>query len=279
LSNFAAIRYIAWVTPVYIISLERYSFMAFSAAAPMQDQVAIVTGASRGIGRAIALALAEAGAKVVVNYASSSTAADEVVAKIQEMGGEAIALQADVSQADQVDALIKAVTDQWGRIDVLINNAGITRDTLLLRMKPEDWQAVINLNLTGVFLCTKAVSKVMLKQRSGRIVNIASVAGQMGNPGQANYSAAKAGVIGFTKTVAKEFASRGVTVNAVAPGFIATDMTHELPNQEEILKFIPLGRFGNAEDVAGLVRFLASDPAAAYITGQVMNVDGGMVMA
>lgn len=253
--------------------------MAFSAAAPMQDQVAIVTGASRGIGRAIALALAEAGAKVVVNYASSSTAADEVVAKIQEMGGEAIALQADVSQADQVDALIKAVTDQWGRIDVLVNNAGITRDTLLLRMKPEDWQAVINLNLTGVFLCTKAVSKVMLKQRSGRVINIASVAGQMGNPGQANYSAAKAGVIGFTKTVAKEFASRGVTVNAVAPGFIATDMTHELPNQEEILKFIPLGRFGNAEEVAGLVRFLASDPAAAYITGQVMNVDGGMVMA
>ena len=146
-------------------------------------------------------------------------------------------------------------------------------------MKLEDWQAVIDLNLTGVFLCTKAVSKIMLKQRSGRIINIASVAGQMGNPGQGNYSAAKAGVIGFTKTVAKEFASRGVTVNAVAPGFIATDMTHELTNTDEILKYIPLGRYGEAEEVAGLVRFLAADPAAAYITGQVMNVDGGMVMA
>lgn len=245
----------------------------------MQDQVAIVTGASRGIGRSVALALAAVGAKVAVNYARSSTAADEVVAEIEANGGSAIAVQADVSQSDQVDVLIKTVTDKWGRVDVLVNNAGITRDTLLLRMKLEDWQAVIDLNLTGVFLCTKAVSKLMLKQRSGRIVNIASVAGQMGNPGQANYSAAKAGVIGFTKTVAKEFASRGVTVNAVAPGFIATDMTHELTNTEEILKYIPLGRYGEAEEVAGLVRFLAADPAAAYITGQVMNVDGGMVMA
>ncbi|MGP1387476.1 MAG: 3-oxoacyl-[acyl-carrier-protein] reductase [Thainema sp.] len=245
----------------------------------MQDQVAIVTGASRGIGRSVALALAAVGAKVAVNYARSSTAADEVVAEIESNGGSAIAVQADVSQPDQVDALIKTVTDKWGRIDVLVNNAGITRDTLLLRMKLEDWQAVIDLNLTGVFLCTKAVSKIMLKQRSGRIVNIASVAGQMGNPGQGNYSAAKAGVIGFTKTIAKEFASRGVTVNAVAPGFIATDMTHELTNTEEILKYIPLGRYGEAEEVAGLVRFLAADPAAAYITGQVMNVDGGMVMA
>ncbi|MEL7520714.1 MAG: 3-oxoacyl-ACP reductase FabG, partial [Cyanobacteria bacterium J06553_1] len=164
------------------------------------------------------------------------------------------------------------------RIDVLVNNAGITRDTLLLRMKPEDWQAVIDLNLTGVFLCTRAVSKIMLKQRSGRIVNISSVAGLMGNPGQANYSAAKAGVIGFTKTVAKELAPRGVTANVVAPGFIATDMTGELKNTEEILKFIPLARYGQPEEVAGLIRFLAADPAAAYITGQVMNVDGGMVM-
>ncbi|MEM9979650.1 MAG: SDR family oxidoreductase, partial [Cyanobacteria bacterium P01_D01_bin.2] len=164
------------------------------------------------------------------------------------------------------------------RIDVLVNNAGITRDTLLLRMKPADWQAVIDLNLTGVFLCTRAVAKIMLKQRSGRIINISSVAGLMGNPGQANYSAAKAGVIGFTKTVAKEMAGRSVTVNAVAPGFIETDMTNELPNTEEILKYIPLGRYGQANEVAGLVRFLAADPAAAYITGQVMNVDGGMVM-
>ncbi|HBB36100.1 MAG TPA: beta-ketoacyl-ACP reductase [Cyanobacteria bacterium UBA9273] len=242
------------------------------------DLVAIITGASRGIGRAIALALAAEGAKVVVNYAASSAAAEQVVAAIAESGGDAIALQADVSQAEQVDALINQTLEKFGRIDILVNNAGITRDTLLLRMKPEDWQAVIDLNLTGVFLCTRAASKVMLKQKSGRIINIASVSGQMGNPGQANYSAAKAGVIGLTKTVAKELASRGITVNAVAPGFIATDMTSELKS-EEILKYIPLGRYGEPEEVAGMVRFLAADPAAAYITGQVFNVDGGMVMA
>ncbi|ABW30582.1 3-oxoacyl-[acyl-carrier-protein] reductase [Acaryochloris marina] len=244
----------------------------------LQDKVAIVTGASRGIGRATALALAGEGAKVAINYANSSGAADAVVAEITGQGGEALALQANVAEADQVDTLFKTVLDKWGRADVLVNNAGITRDTLLLRMKPEDWQAVINLNLTGVYLCTRAVSKVMLKQRSGRIINIASVAGQMGNPGQANYSAAKAGVIGFTKTVAKEMASRGVTVNAVAPGFIATDMTEGL-GSEEIIKFIPLGRYGQPEEVAGMIRFLAADPASAYITGQVFNVDGGMVMA
>ncbi|MBL1174402.1 3-oxoacyl-[acyl-carrier-protein] reductase [Pantanalinema sp. GBBB05] len=244
----------------------------------LRGKVAIVTGASRGIGRATALALAAEGAKVIVNYASSREAADRVVAEISAMGSEAIAIPADVSKADQVDSLISATLEQWGQIDVLVNNAGITRDTLLLRMKQEDWQAVIDLNLTGVFLCTKAVSKIMLKQRSGRIVNITSVAGQMGNLGQANYSAAKAGVIGFTKTVAKELSSRGITVNAVAPGFIETDMTHDL-KADEILKFIPLGRYGQAEEVAGMIRFLAADPAAAYITGQVMNVDGGMVMA
>lgn len=244
----------------------------------MQDQVAIITGSSRGIGKAAALALAAEGASVVVNYARSSEAADEVVAEITNAGGSAIALQADVSQEEQVDALVKATKDKFGRIDVLVNNAGITRDTLLLRMKPADWQAVIDLNLTGVFLCTRAVAKIMLKQRSGRIINISSVAGLMGNPGQANYSAAKAGVIGFTKTVAKEMAGRSVTVNAVAPGFIETDMTNELPNTEEILKYIPLGRYGQVSEVAGLIRFLAADPAAAYITGQVMNVDGGMVM-
>ncbi|NMF83274.1 3-oxoacyl-[acyl-carrier-protein] reductase [Nodosilinea sp. P-1105] len=245
----------------------------------LQGQVAVVTGASRGIGRAIASSLAAAGAQVVVNYARSSTAAEELVAQITADGGSALAMQADVSQVDQVDALFKTTLEKLGRIDILVNNAGITRDTLLLRMKPEDWQAVIDLNLTGVFLCTRAVAKSMLKQRSGRIINIASVAGQMGNPGQANYSAAKAGVIGFTKTIAKEMASRGVTVNAVAPGFIETDMTGELPNTDEILKYIPLGRFGQPEDIAGMVRFLAADPAAAYITGQVFNVDGGMVMA
>lgn len=244
----------------------------------LRGQVAIVTGASRGLGRAIAIALAKEGANVVVNYARSSGAAEAVVADIVGMGGSAIALQADVSQADQVDAMLKAALNQWGRIDILVNNAGITRDTLLLRMKPEDWQAVIDLNLTGVFLCTRAVSKVMLKQRSGRIINIASVAGQMGNPGQANYSAAKAGVIGFTKTVAKELASREVLVNAVAPGFIETDMTGELKT-DEILQYIPLGRFGKPEHVAGVVCFLAADPAASYMTGQVINIDGGMVMA
>lgn len=245
----------------------------------LQGQVAIVTGASRGIGRAVALALATAGAQVVVNYARSSEAADQLVAEITANGGQALAVQADVSQADQVNALVATTLEKLGRIDILVNNAGITRDTLLLRMKLEDWQAVIDLNLTGVFLCTRAVAKPMLKQRSGRIINIASVAGQMGNPGQANYSAAKAGVIGFTKTIAKEMASRGVTVNAVAPGFIETDMTGDLPNTEDILKFIPLGRFGQPDDIAGMVRFLAADPAAAYITGQVFNVDGGMVMA
>ncbi|MEA5535765.1 3-oxoacyl-[acyl-carrier-protein] reductase [Crocosphaera sp. XPORK-15E] len=242
------------------------------------EQVAIVTGASRGIGRAIALELAKTGLKIVVNYARSSTAAEEIVKIIIEGGGEAIAVQGDVSQGEDVDTLVKTTLDKFGRVDVLVNNAGITRDTLLMRMKPEDWQAVINLNLTGVFLCIKAVTKPMLKQKCGRIINIASVVGQMGNPGQANYSAAKAGVIGLTKTVAKELASRGVTSNAVAPGFIATDMTEKVKT-DDILQFIPLGRLGTAEEVAGMVRFLATDPAAAYITGQVFNVDGGMVMA
>lgn len=240
---------------------------------PLHNKVAIVTGASRGIGRAIAIALADAGANVVVNYASSSDAAEQVVTEITAAGCSALALQADVSKVDQVESLLNATLEKWNSVDILVNNAGITRDTLLLRMKPEDWQAVIDTNLTGVFLCTRAVSKVMLKQRAGRIINISSVAGQMGNPGQANYSAAKAGVIGFTKTVAKELAPRGITVNAVAPGFITTDMTSNI-NSDEILKYIPLGRYGQPEEVAGLVRFLAADAAAAYITGQVFNVDG-----
>lgn len=243
----------------------------------LKDQVAIVTGASRGIGKATAIALASEGAKVVINYARSSGAAEALVAEIQAAGGEAIALQADVSQEDQVADLVEKTLAQWGQIDVLVNNAGITKDTLLMRMKLDDWQAVIDLNLTGVFLCTKAVTKPMMKKRRGRIINITSVAGLMGNPGQANYSAAKAGVIGFTKTIAKELASRNIVANAVAPGFIATDMTEGLA-ADEILKYIPLGRYGQPEEIAGMVRFLAADPAAAYITGQTFNVDGGMVM-
>ncbi len=245
----------------------------------LKDQTAIITGASRGIGRAIAHSLAAEGAKVVVNYARSEDAAAGIVKEIIDAGGNAIAIQGDVSKVEEVDNVISQTKEKFGTVDILVNNAGITRDTLLLRMKPEDWQAVIDLNLTGVFLCTRAVSKIMLKQKRGRIINIASVAGQMGNPGQANYSAAKAGVIGFTKTVAKELAPRGITVNAVAPGFIATDMTADIKNTEEILKYIPLGRYGQPEEVAGMVRFLAADSAAAYITGQVFNVDGGMVMA
>ena len=243
----------------------------------LDGQIALVTGASRGIGRAVALALAEAGAEVVVNYSSSPDAADAVVSEIQSSGGQAYALQANVADEEAVNGLIKTVIERSGRIDVLVNNAGITRDGLLMRMKTEDWQSVINLNLSGVFLCTRAVARPMLKQKSGRIINITSVVGLMGNAGQSNYAAAKAGVVGFTRSTAKEMASRGITVNAVAPGFIATDMTKDL-DAEGILAAIPLGRFGTPEQVAGAVRFLASDPAAAYITGQVLQVDGGMVM-
>ena len=249
-----------------------------SPSASLAGQTALVTGGGRDIGRAIALALGEAGAEVVVNYSNSAAAADEVVAAIAAAGGKAYALQANVSVEAEVDGLIKTVLERSGRLDVLVNNAGITRDGLLMRMKTDDWQSVIDLNLSGVFLCTRAVARPMLKQKSGRIINITSVVGLMGNAGQANYAAAKAGVIGLTRSTAKELASRGITVNAVAPGFIATDMTKDL-DAESILKDIPLGTFGTQEQVAGAVRFLAADPAAAYITGQVLQVDGGMVMA
>ncbi|CAE21508.1 3-oxoacyl-[acyl-carrier protein] reductase [Prochlorococcus marinus str. MIT 9313] len=244
---------------------------------PLTGQTALITGASRGIGRAVALALAEAGAEVVVNYSSSADAAEEVVQAITSNGGSAYAIKANVAEEDAVDQLIKTVLERSSRLDILINNAGITRDGLLMRMKTEDWQAVVNLNLTGVFLCTRAVARTMLKQKSGRIINITSVVGLMGNAGQANYAAAKAGVVGLTKSTAKEVASRGITVNAVAPGFITTDMTKEL-DSEPILAAIPLGSFGTPEQVAGAVRFLVADPAAAYITGQVLQVDGGMLM-
>ncbi|BCU82158.1 beta-ketoacyl-ACP reductase [Polycladomyces abyssicola] len=244
----------------------------------LTGKVAIVTGGSRGIGRAVSLRLARAGADVAVVFAGNREKAEAVVGEIQEMGRRSVAIQADVSQAEQVDAMVKQVIEAFGRIDILVNNAGITRDNLLLRLKEEDWDAVLSTNLKGVFLCTKAVTRQMMKQRFGRIINISSVVGLIGNPGQANYVAAKAGVIGLTKTAARELASRGITVNAVAPGFIETDMTAVLGEEtrEQMLGQIPLGRFGSAEDVAGAVAFLASDDAA-YITGQTLNVDGGMV--
>ncbi len=244
----------------------------------LDGQTALVTGGSRGIGKAVALALAESGAEVVLNYSSSFEKAEEVIQQIKANGGKAYKIKADVSNEGSVDQLIKEVLNQSGKVDVLINNAGITKDGLLMRMKTEDWQSVINLNLTGVFLCTRAVSRPMIKQKKGRIINITSVVGLMGNAGQANYAASKAGVIGLTRSAAKEFASRGITVNAVAPGFIETDMTKDL-EAEPILASIPLGTFGKPEDIAGTVKFLAADPAAAYITGQVLQVDGGMVMS
>ncbi len=246
--------------------------------AQITNQTAIVTGASRGIGRAIALALGTSGVEVVINYASSSEKAEQVVSEIKASGGNAYTVKANVADETEVNNLIGTVLERSKKIDVLINNAGITRDGLLMRMKTEDWQSVINLNLSGVFLCTRAVARSMLKQRQGRIINVTSVVGIIGNAGQANYAAAKAGVIGLTKTTAKEFASRGITVNAVAPGFIETDMTKDL-KAESILSAIPLGTFGTPEQVAGTVGFLAINPAAAYITGQVIQVDGGMVMS
>lgn len=245
----------------------------------LDGKVAIVTGASRGIGRATAVALARQGAKVVINFAGNITAANAVLAEITEAGGEAMLFQANVAEGAAVEAMVKATMDKFGRIDILVNNAGITRDNLLMRMKEEDWDAVMNTNLKGIFLCTKTVARQMMKQRSGKIINMASVVGVMGNAGQGNYAAAKAGVIGFTKSMAKELASRSVLVNAIAPGFITTDMTHVLSEEIKagLLGAIPLGRLGTPEDIAHVVVFLASD-AANYITGQTINVDGGMAI-
>jgi 3-oxoacyl-[acyl-carrier protein] reductase len=245
----------------------------------LKDKVALVTGASRGIGRAIALQLAEAGADVVVNYAGSEDAAQDVVKQIEALGRKAIKLKADVSSLQEAEDLVKQTIEAFGKIDILVNNAGITRDNLIMRMKEEEFDQVIATNLKGVFNCIKAVTRPMMKQRSGRIINISSVVGVLGNPGQANYVAAKAGVIGLTKATARELATRGITVNAVAPGFIETDMTDKLSGdtRENLLKQIPLERLGQPEDVAKAVRYLASDDAS-YLTGQTIHVDGGMYM-
>ncbi|MFO7315433.1 MAG: 3-oxoacyl-[acyl-carrier-protein] reductase [Bacilli bacterium] len=245
----------------------------------LEGKTAVVTGASRGIGRAIALELAKEGANVVVNYSGSKEKAEEVVEEILKMGQKAIAVQANVADNESVQNLMKTALDEFGSIDILVNNAGITRDNLLMRMKEDEWDDVIETNLKGVFLCTKAVTRQMMKQRSGRIINIASVVGVTGNAGQANYTAAKAGVIGLTKTTARELASRNILVNAVAPGFITTEMTDALPEdvKNTMLTQIPLGKFGQPEHVAKAVVFLASEDAE-YITGQVLHVDGGIAM-
>lgn len=245
----------------------------------LKGKNAVVTGASRGIGRAIAIALANEGANVVVNYTNNDKAAAEVVNELIKIGVNAKAIKANVSNAAEVDVLIKEAMNDFGSIDILVNNAGITRDKLVLKMSEEDFMDVININLKGAFNCIKAVSKIMLKQRSGKIVNISSVIGIIGNAGQSNYAAAKAGLIGFTKSMAKELAKRGINVNAVAPGFIETDMTSMLPEKvwEGYVDSIPLGRGGKPEDIANAVVFLASKNSD-YITGQVINIDGGLVI-
>lgn len=245
----------------------------------LEGKVALVTGASRGIGREIALELAREGANVAINYAGSEAKALEVAQEIRTMGREAITIQADVSSSESVESMVKQTIEAFGKLDILVNNAGITKDNLLMRMKEADWDDVININLKGVFLCTKAVTRQMMKQRSGRIINISSIVGVSGNAGQANYVAAKSGVIGLTKTTAKELATRGITVNAIAPGFITTDMTDKLNDEtkNEMLKQIPLARLGEPTDIAKTVLFLATDDSR-YMTGQTLHVDGGMVM-
>ncbi|MFD2116864.1 3-oxoacyl-[acyl-carrier-protein] reductase [Paenibacillus yanchengensis] len=247
--------------------------------ANLDGKVALVTGASRGIGKAIAIGLAEAGADVVVNYAGSEAAAAETVRQIEQLGRKALMTQANVSSAEQFDQMVKQVVESFGRIDILVNNAGITKDNLIMRMKEDEFDEVIAINLKGVFNGIKAVTRPMMKQRSGRIINISSVVAVVGNAGQANYVAAKAGVIGLTKATAKELASRGITVNCIAPGFIQTDMTDQLSDEmkSSLQMQIPLAKLGNPEDIANAVRFLASD-AASYMTGQTVHVDGGMYM-
>lgn len=243
------------------------------------NKSALVTGASRGIGRSIALQLAEEGYNVAVNYAGSKDKAEAVVEEIKAKGVESFAIQANVAKGDEVKEMIKEVVSQFGSVDVLVNNAGITKDNLLMRMKEQEWDDVIDTNLKGVFNCIQKVTPQMLRQRNGAIINLTSIVGAMGNPGQANYVATKAGVIGLTKTAARELASRGITVNAVAPGFIVSDMTNALSDdlKDQMLEQIPLKRFGEDTDIANTVAFLASDKAK-YITGQTIHVNGGMYM-
>ncbi|MFN8451088.1 MAG: 3-oxoacyl-[acyl-carrier-protein] reductase [Anaerolineae bacterium] len=245
----------------------------------LNDRIAVVTGASRGIGRGIALELAKRGATVVVNYQRSAEAADEVVAQIAATGGKAQSIQADVSIEDDASRLIKATVDAYGKIDILVNNAGTTRDGLIMRMSAADFDIVVETNLRSTWLCSKAAVQSMMRKRSGRIINITSISGIMGNGGQTNYSASKAGIIGLTKALAREVASRNITVNAVAPGFVATDLTASLPEDiaRRINENIPLGRWATIEDVAYATAFLASDEAA-YITGHILNIDGGLAM-
>lgn len=245
----------------------------------MKGKCAIVTGGAKGIGKAIALKLASLGVNIVLNYRSSSAEAEETAEEIQKLGVEVLTVQADISKLDQVENLIKAAKEKFGTIDIMVNNAGITKDTLILRMKEEEFDSVIDVNLKGVFNCMKAVTPVMVRQKHGKIVSISSVVGIAGNAGQVNYAASKAGIIGMTKSLAKEVGSRGINVNAVAPGFIDTDMTSTLNDKvkEEAEKNIPLKRFGKSEDVAEVVAFLSSE-ASNYVTGQVIQVDGGMLM-
>ena len=251
--------------------------IAFLALLLLSGKVALVTGASRGIGKSIALSLGALGAEVIVNYSASEASAEEVAKSINNQGGSSYKLKFDVSDEESVNEGINQIIKDSGKIDILINNAGITRDGLLMRMKTSQWDEVLNTNLKGVFLCTKNVSKFMIKQRSGKIINITSIVGLIGNPGQANYAASKAGVIGFTKTCAKEFSSRGIKVNAIAPGFIETEMTENLKT-DDLLKMIPLGKLGSADQIASLVNFLVSSDASEYITGQTISIDGGMNM-